>query len=268
MSSRIIYTPRAEKRRRRFSISRKHLLVVGSMVTAAIFIIGAVFLLRLPKLQVSEIHFSGLNVLTKEEIAKDIFDSTQGSYFGFLPRRSTVLLNTGTLQEKIKNDFPRIEDVIIKKLFPRTLQVTIEERKSFGILCAGSTCVYIDIAGFAYEDAPDSSGSLIMKIKTDAGLPRVGERVLDSALALRLILLRQEIKRALDMEVVGYELLKKVPREIRVDVSEGFRLIINRDDDFQNVFRVLKTVLDEEIKDRRSRLQYIDLRFGNKVFYK
>ena len=35
-----------------------------------------------------------------------------------------------------------------------------------------------------------------------------------------------------------------------------------------NALRVLKKVLDEEIGDKRGGLDYIDLRFGNKVFYK
>lgn len=268
MMSRIVYTPRAERRRRRFSISRGQLMVFGVIITGAFFITGIIFLLRWPKLQVSTVHVTGLSVLTEEEVTKDVFDSIQGSYFGFLPRRSVFLLSTAALQAKIKNDLPRIEEIAIKKAFPHTLKIVIEERKSFGILCAQSHCVYIDTAGFAYENAPDSSGSLIMKIKTDAGAPRVGDNALDKNLVNRLIFLRQEVKRTTGMEVIGYELLKKVPREIRVEVDEGFRLIFDRDDDFKNVFRVLKTVLEEEIKEKRSKLQYIDLRFGNKVFYK
>ena len=67
---------------------------------------------------------------------------------------------------------------------------------------------------------------------------------------------------------MSYELISDFPKEIRVVGPEGYRVYFDRESDLQNAFRVLKTVLAEEIKDRRARLDYIDLRFGNKVFYK
>jgi hypothetical protein len=45
-------------------------------------------------------------------------------------------------------------------------------------------------------------------------------------------------------------------------------LILNVKDDYSRVFSVLKTVLENEIKDKAKDIDYIDLRFGNKVFYK
>jgi len=70
------------------------------------------------------------------------------------------------------------------------------------------------------------------------------------------------------MEIVGFEFSFQIQREFRALTSDGFLLWINRDDDFAGVTKVLKTVLDEEIKDRRAELEYADLRFGNKVFYR
>ena len=75
-------------------------------------------------------------------------------------------------------------------------------------------------------------------------------------------------KEKLNLNVIGYQLFSKIPGEIRVTVSDGFKIYFNRDDDLENAFVVIKTVLEEEIKEKRSRLDYIDARFGNKVFYK
>ena len=41
-----------------------------------------------------------------------------------------------------------------------------------------------------------------------------------------------------------------------------------KDDDIEYQLSNLKYVLDEEIKARRGELEYVDLRLGNKVYYK
>jgi len=160
----------------------------------------------------------------------------------------------------------------------------LEERMPWGIWCDGLTpeeeretksdnqggekCAYIDDEGFAYEEAPSSSGALVVKIRSDTpGVP-VGSAAADPLLMRDMRFFGKEIASVTGSSFVEYRFFSHLPRQLELVSSEGFTLMVSREGDLANTLRVLKKVLEEEIKDQRSRLEYIDLRLGSKVFYK
>ncbi len=52
-----------------------------------------------------------------------------------------------------------------------------------------------------------------------------------------------------------------------LQTSENWFILLNEQNDSQITYQNLKIALDQ-IADKRKNLSYIDLRFGNKVFYK
>lgn len=278
--SRIIYNPVPRLPKPKL-FSRKRVMGLGALFLFSVFFVGAIYLLRIPYWRVVDIQIKGIETLSAEEVKEKVAEFLIGEYVFFIPRNSMFFLGTKGIVTSLKQGFPPIAQVSFKKIFPHTLEVLVEERKTFGLFCnslrqtpeevkdaAPPFCVYIDSQGIGYEVAPEASGSLIVKIRSDVPEVNVGSHVVAVSTMERMKFLSVELKRSADIDVVGFELLSKVPSEIRVISAEGFLLIFKLDDDFQNVFRVLKTVLDEEIKEKRSLLDYIDARFGNKVFYK
>lgn len=273
--SRIIYTPYEYKKPRKPFLGKESwqmgIVVFGLLVLLG----GGVYLLRLPQWQISEFEISGLNVLTTEEIGNVIRGVLGGSRLFLFPRSSFFLASSGAVVSGLQKAYPRIKQVSVKKEFPDKLNIFIAERALWGIFCSSLSekkespqqCVYVDETGFAYEYAPSSQGSLIMKIKDDRTVS-VPAQLVDPALMAQMIFSAQEIEKATRVEVTGYELSSKIPREFWLETNEGFKLFLNRSDDVSKTLNILKTVLEEDIKEKRSRLEYIDLRFGNKVFYK
>ena len=262
--SRIVYTPRENKKISRFSRTRL-------FIYTGIFIFmagGAVYAMRLPQWQIKEISLSGLVALGEEEIISVIKESFSGNLAILIPRSSFFMVRTQKLVAALEKKFPRIRQVVITKSFPNFLMVSVKERRPFGIFCAVSRCAYVDDSGFAYEEAPNSIGSLIIKITSDAEDLKIPVQAVNNLLFERMKLVSEGLKDKFDFDTIGYQLFSKIPREIRIATSYGFQIYVNRDDDFGGVFKVLKTVLDEEIKEKRAQLEYIDARFGNKVFYK
>ncbi len=279
--SRILYAPSIEKRNRRRP-SRKAVFAILAIALFLVSIGGVVYLLRLPQWQVHTIEITGLTVLKEEDVRGKIFDALAGEYLFLIPRGAIILARSETIERALKKEFPRIETVNVNKHYPDSLTANIKERELWGIFCNGletegapttpqevtPACVYIDKTGFAYESAPDSTGTLIVKIRSDAPAVAVGSQAVENGLMEKMSFLAKETERVAGTKVIELELFSKIPREIRLVTADGFKLYMNREDDFENVFRVLKTVMDEEIKEKRPRLDYIDLRFGNKVFYK
>lgn len=232
-------------------------------------------MLHLPRWQIKNIKISGLEAMSEEDIRSSVYEAGMGSYLFFIPRNSILFTSSEALEHELAKKFPRIKTLDVSKKFPDTLEISVTERKLWGILCNdllggenAASCVYVDRDGFAYENAPESSGSLISKLHVDFPKLNTGERTLPEKVLNIALFLDGELPKLDVGRIVGYEYSSKVPREIRAVSSEGFKMYFNVEDDFQNVFRVLKTVLEEEIKDKKLELEYIDLRFGNKVFYR
>ena len=50
--------------------------------------------------------------------------------------------------------------------------------------------------------------------------------------------------------------------------QEGWKIILNDKNEPQSAYLNLITALDSNIKDKRPKLDYIDLRLGNKIYFK
>lgn len=275
MNSRVVYTAGNESRRPKSS--RRTLARWGIFFLFLGTAAGIVMLLGAEQLQVKDVSFSGLKTLSADELRDKVFRKLSGEYALLMPKRSVFLIQKNALASMLQKEFPRLRTVAVRREFPSALAIAVEERQLWAILCNDAltpensedvVCVYTDDTGFAFEEAPYSRGSLILKIRTDFSEIKAGAEILAPEVAVRLRLLQERVEEITGSRVIRFEFLRQVPSEIRVEMDEGFALMFLREGDFDNAFRVLKTVLEQEIKDKRQKLEYVDLRFGNKVFYK
>lgn len=281
-SARIIYTPPDERIVKRPRSKFTIFVSLGTVFLIAV-IVGFVFVVRMPKFRIQNIRVDGTVTLSSDEIKEELFRNMGGYYFFLIPKDSIFFLHTKKLELILKDKFPRIYEVFLKSEFPDRLVIFLREREMWGIFCKSPEvedrtqnfssvseyviCAYIDRSGFAYEAAPRSEGYLIKKIKSDTPNIKVGMQLVDKKLIDQLDFLRDGLKN-INLVVVEYELLSEVKTEMRLAVADGFKILFRKDSDLENALTILQTVLNEEIKDRKNRLEYIDLRFGNKVFYK
>lgn len=274
MSGRIIYTPERTRYRGK---SRIILKVTAISIAIVIVIAAAIFVFRNPEWQLAQINISGTRALSSEAIKSLIWEETSGNYAFLVPKRSIFLIKEKSLVSKLKDEFPRIQEVSLERYLPDLLTANVVERDLWAILCNDNftpdnqediDCVFIDDEGRALDHAPNSSGSLVVKIKTDFSSLPLGEHVLEPALAKYLKDFGEKLEIGISSKVIAYELSSILLGEFRITLDDGFFLIVARKADVGNVLKVLKTVLDEEVKEKRINLEYIDLRFGNKVFYK
>ena len=282
MNNRILYTPKERK----YTGKRKktyNLWMIIGVGLCIIFVVLSVITVRLPVFQIQKIFISGLSTVNEEDVRKEVTSALVGSYFaGLISYRFLFAVPTQTIVDAIKHKFSLIAEVHIEKEFPDTLTIGVKERTMFGILCNDAAnlealtdkgyvdiqCAYVDTQGVAYESAPKTHGFLITKISTDAPMIAIGQVSVDPLMMQRITDLNTKLPAVIGSPIVEYRLRGNVAREVRVVSNMGFSLIINRDDDLDHALSVLGTILKKEIGSKRKNLDYIDLRFGNKVFYK
>lgn len=273
MQSRIVYTPREVKKKR--VISKRNLIVSGAVILGLLFFSGVAYLLRLPYFQIKHMEITGLVSLSEGEIVAELTEDIRGNSVFVFPRSSIFLIHPEKLTQHLKEKFPHIGSIELTRIMPDTLRLIVQERKLWGILCntppkenQEKTCAYLDEGGFAMERSPQSTGALIVKIQTDSKTITPGTQVFEQGLAERMRFLGERTAKIMNSAVWQYEFASHLPNEIHVTTADKITLLFRRDDDFDRAFKVLQTVLDQEIKEKRPQLSYIDLRFGNKVFYK
>ena len=145
----------------------------------------------------------------------------------------------------------------------------------------------MDEDGYIFDEAPYFSGEVYFKFYglTDVGRPDSG-RPTSEDFPLGSYFLKQNFKQLISFKdiLIGIG-LKPVALyatndgDIQIFLSGGTlpttgpQIIFRADADFQNVAENLEAALtteplQSEFKNKYSSLQYIDLRFGNKVYYK
>ncbi|MFH2013772.1 MAG: hypothetical protein ABIJ17_02270 [Patescibacteria group bacterium] len=180
--------------------------------------------------------------------------------------KNIFLFTNKKIKIDLLNKFPKIADIQIKKnYFKRSIELEIEQRERLGIVC-GDNCFYFDKTGFLFEDAPRTSGSLILLINYNSDL-NIGknifnEKFINQILEIRDYLVIETFIKALNFNVEIFPIT-----EIKVATNEGWYALFDLERDIQKQLLSLKVVLQEKIQHREN-LEYIDLRIENRVYYK
>lgn len=281
MNNRIFYIPKERKYTQKRKKTYNLWMIVG-MGFCIIFFVLTIVIVRSRVFQIQKISINGLNAIREEDVRKEINSALVGSYVaGLVSYRFLFAVPTQRIVDAIKHTFPLIAEVYVEKKFPDTLTINVKERTMFGIVCNDAVktealpeeqvniqCAYMDTEGIAYASAPRTIGFLILKISTDSAEIAIGKQTIDPAMMQRIADINVKLPSIIGSPVTGYQLLHNAPREVRAISRIGFSVIINRDDDLDHALSVLDAILKKEIGSKRKHLDYIDLRFGNKVFYK
>lgn len=271
------------RRPRRFSFRR---FLYAGICLVFLCVLGALYyMLQLPLLRFSDVHVAGLQTLSSEEVMGAVRADLAGTYFFLIPRDSYFFVSGAYLEERLKKQFSRIAEVAVKKTTGQPLSVTITERSVWGIVCekansvGGSqevlpvqekktdACFYIDRSGTAFEDVSSFAGSLFPVIyKEEPGM--LGQIAVAPADVEFFESSRDFLHLASGLSLFSMESQKTSPNDMHLYLKEGWELIVPRDKSPEEWTHVLDVLLSGEIKDRKKDLLYVDLRFGNKVFYK
>jgi len=95
--------------------------------------------------------------------------------------------------------------------------------------------------------------------------PAVGDKIASKDLISFITNLSEFLTNNTDFEVSGYSILG--PEQISMQTTEGWQVFFRTTNSVTQQVNRLLLILKEEVKDR-SDLEYIDLRFAEKVFYK
>ncbi len=269
---------------------RKRLILkaVFYLLGFLIFTAGIVAFFYIPKFRINEISVKGIEVLDEKQFKGEIANLLNGKLYRIIPYNNIFIIPTAKITAELLQKFPILKRIAVIRNFSQKLSIEIEERKPEAIWCltfandliATSTvfttssspslgrdsCAFVDEKGFIFGPAPIFSGTIFPKFFDKRGQSSViGKEMISDAEFEKLRAFKDLLGKN-DINVAKIILMDEGIYEVYS--KEGWYILLNAKNEPNPSFNNLKLVLDAQIKEKRAELEYIDLRFDKKVFYK
>lgn len=266
--AKVLRAEQPEKKKRGISWRK----VLWSSV-CVVLLVGIVTLIKLPQMQVRTVTVTGTNVADPNDVSYFVMSMLEGRYLRFLPKTSILLVNTDTLAEQIKFTFPRFKDVAVGRSDLTTLEVTVSEYPGVYLWCGDDgACSFMDETGTVFAPAPYFSGTAYIKLYGGVR----GEYPFVPIASANISSVQTIIDRLKDIQVEVIEARLRSAHWLDVAIMHRgktahlyFEPTKDVDAMLDAFYTGIKTEpLASKYRDDTQTLEYIDLRFANKIVYK
>ena len=225
------------------------------------------------RFSIKDIKIFGAESIPEDLLKAEIAGALDMRSFVFLKNTNIFAMPSDFLRDELKVKFPKIKTVLVEKnIFKREVLFVIAEREATGITCKnddGNPCFYFDSEGVIFNSSPVILGAQVLKIiddaiNTDMILPN--HKYLESQIWLIGFLKNKAL--AQNNITLRYFSFLNNHGDISAETTQGFKIFFNSQIVPAEQIKVLGGILDKEIKDQTSNLDYIDLRVENRAYYK
>lgn len=257
---------RVRRRRKRWA------LLSAFMVFCALATYAVHWVSYMPQYTIQDIEVSGISTLDEREIQQRVYDAL-GEDSGFISPRNLLWYDSEKIRSALESDIFHIARASVSRddFFSTTLRVSIDERAPFAKWCSTEErCYAIDETGFIFDPLTASSTQTFAETFTFFGGVTSTSTPLGAYVAPARFPSALSIMRTLGQ--AGYTPVRASidsDTDVSIVFNTGFTLYASFGAEPPALVRNLKLVLESEpLKDNLSNLEYVDLRFGNRVFYK
>jgi hypothetical protein len=282
------------KKKRRTVVKRK--IIVFSAIFVVV-LVGLCFVSRIEKININTVEVSGNKVIDTEFIKEIAEKKIQGTYLFVIPKTNFLLFPKNKIIKELNDQYKRLTDIEITVSDMQVLEIDVKERIGLYTWCGESLptegvgledvkCYFMDREGYIFDQAPYFSGDVYFKFFGPLTLEKEKElsSISDSPaghyfipdIFARVVLLEDTFR---DMGLRPSALFVSNDTEMEFylessgTIATAPKIIFNQNADFIKIAENLDAALSTppfqtEFKEKYNSLSYIDLRFGNKVYYK
>jgi len=237
-------------------------IVVLSLIIIFLFLYFFVFF---SKIQIISIIVTGNNNVQSKALESIVWNNVNKNV-----SKSIFLIRPEIISKDILNKFPQIESIKISRKFPQTINLQVKERTPFAVFCQADNkkCFYIDENGIIFkilEQIPENT-SVIRQLIEDREV-FVGEKVVEKNIIDIISKIKRNLKDNFQIDVK--EAIVSTPFRLNIETSENWQIYFNIDSETDLQITKMDLLLKNEISASvRKNLQYIDLRFKDRAYYK
>lgn len=270
-----------KKKRHKAFFSKILILFLGLLV----LLFGSAYISRLDNLNIKEIQISGNKVIETATLQASAQELIAGKYLWLFPKTNILFYPQETIAQELQNKFKRIKDIDLSIKDNKILLISITERLPKFTWCGvipnldnhdDSKCYFMDDSGDIFDVAPYFSEGVYFKFYGDENINQenpVGYFFLKDRFT-DIVEFKNQIE-SMNLSPVSFWIDSKGNARFYLSSKStpGPEIIFKIESDYQNLAENLDAAIDTEplkskLKNKFSSLEYIDLRYGNKVYDK
>lgn len=252
--------------------------------------LALIYILNQPQFQIKNIEISGTQTVPSEKIISQTENILNSKRFFLIPTRNFLFTPFRKIARNVLSSDIHFYKTRVSLDGIGTLRIIVEERTPKYLWCRDNNeqieleCFFVDKRGFIFSQAPLLSTSLIPRmIGRDFSFP-LGQSILppkhfknlgDVIEVIRMILLDNEMVTKISMiEITNsgdVKLVLDVNKEgtgrfywpIVFYIEQDYKILA---EDFAPIFGSQEFII--ELESNNWQIEYIDLRFGRRIFYK
>lgn len=243
---------RTEQEREPRSFRGFFLFVIGLLLAGLIYLLIFSGAFEIKQVEVEGYSFPDtINEIVKEQTDQNIIT------------KNILFFSSRNLKEVLLGD-PKIKDLSVSKVLPSKLRIKITETKSAIIWSSAGDKFLVSDRGDVMGAANEENLPVIYdaaNIKTKAG-----ERVASPTFTRFILGINDGFEAATGSKITKITLFD-IMSDVHILSSDGWTVYLNAEKKYEDQLKDLSRVL-AEVKKTQKKIQYIDLRLDNRVFYK
>lgn len=245
---------------------RLGLVVLGSALVLVGVLVAAS---HIPALLIDTVTVVGAESVASSTVRANINELLRGFYIHALPKRNIFLYPQERIEESLMRAYPAFASVDAYAVDFSTIAINIVERNPRALWCQEGKCFFMDENGMVYADSPIFSEPIYISYSGAAEGRSLPKQYLTPTQFQSLAALVDAIAQRLPEEQVkGVHV--DAAGDVRIFFESGFILLFALRDEGGDIFERFTLALTAEPLTTHTlpSFEYLDLRFGDKLYYK
>ncbi|MBI5798645.1 MAG: FtsQ-type POTRA domain-containing protein [Candidatus Yonathbacteria bacterium] len=265
----------------------------GSSSMLIVFVLSFIFFVtgggisHSAKWRIDRIEVAGAKSVPEDIVRRLVRQKLEGNYFFVYARENSRLFPKKEIEQMLLETFPRIDQVSVNRFDNHTLITSIIERTPYALWCGEwpdfktqgiGTCWFIDENGFVFDSAPVFSPGVYMEVygkllEKNEREPLRGQLPYQRFTTINTF--AEKVRKEFG-EPARIALKEEGELELSVRFSSTHTFLngvaIRFKDEYspETVIKNLRAAISVQFPDNtalKKKLLYIDMRFGNKIFF-
>jgi hypothetical protein len=282
----VLNSPRLlELKRKKHKFARRKAIIL--LVIILILILGLSLASRISAFKINSVLVSGNKIIETKMIEEIINKELAGNYLWIFPKTNFLIYPKHKILSQLNNKFKRLKKISINVNNFKSLDILVSEHEGKYLWCGAlipvlmntgdNKCYFLDSDGYIFDEAPYFSGEVYFKFYGDVGSddknPSGSYFMKDKF--IKIIEFKNMIEK-MNLKPTAFWIdgnREEGNFSLSGEPGTSPHIIFKIDSDYEKLAENLQAAISTEplrtdLKTKLSSLLYLDLRFGNKVYYK
>jgi cell division septal protein FtsQ len=223
--------------------------------------------MRAPFLNIKDVLLFGVQSIDSNILKSKINDILSHDRFFVASGRNMFFYDKDLIIDSIKKDYPQVESVYIKRNLKRELEVTLNEYEAKYVWCRNSSdCFFMNDKGLVFRKIdPSQIVDKIVFVSSFEQEPLLSYVIPTYQMSQYIEMIEKSTMSSLPIERISIQEVNKGTAHTTLG-----NIIFNPDSGeiVKQLQNALVLVSDLKKNNPNIKFEYIDARFGNKIFYK